>query len=432
MIGTADASTSSISSQPRMKIAVIFNEVPRAGGAFHQSINAVEQFRRVCGDLFDIQLFHEGNGGDVWLNDIDHKSTQLRETWASRFVEAAIQFVPRSISRRFKIVSPREKVLSSFGVDLVYFTSPNPLALLLRTLSCIVTFYDLCHRDFPEFPESTNFGGFDSRESFNWQALPKAVLVLVDSEVLKSHVCKFYGVQPHRVLVMPYGVSHYISRGSSHGEKMREKYSLVKPFLFYPAQFWAHKNHVRILQALGVLKRQGYLVDVAFAGGDKGARANVIAAALNLGVSDQVHFLGFVPSEDLAGLYSEALALVMPTYFGPTNIPPLEAWSLDVPVIYSKHLAEGIEEGVLAIDSDVPESIADAIEKVTRQSTRRDLIAGGRLCLDRVRQQVAATEEELREHLIRFARRRETWAWPQYDAGGSSEEQVERRAPLPR
>jgi glycosyltransferase involved in cell wall biosynthesis len=395
-----------------MKIAVIFSEVPQAGGAFHQSINAVDQIKRVCGDRFEIELFHPGSGADVWLSEIGLTSSPLCETWWSKSVESAIRFFPRSMSRRFKIVSPRETALLKRGVDLVYFTSPNMLATLLRQLNYVVTLYDLCHRDFPEFPEVREFSVFESRESYNWAVLQKAVLVIADSSVLKVNVCKLYGVHDDRVLVMPYGVSHYIELGKSDGKDLRMKYNLQNPFLFYPAQFWAHKNHVRILQALSLLKERGTVIDVAFCGSDKGGRADVEAASVRLGIADRVRFLGFVPSEDLAGLYSESLALIMPTYLGPTNIPPLEAWSRDVPVIYSKHLAAGIEDAVLAIDSDSPESIAQAIEKVKEEEVRQGLIAGGRRALDRIRKEIAAAEDVFHKHLVRFARRRESWSSP--------------------
>jgi glycosyltransferase involved in cell wall biosynthesis len=395
-----------------MKIAIIFSQVPQAGGAFHQSINAVEQINRVCGSTFDVEVFHTGAGKDIWWSELGLKSTRLRHTCWSRVVEALLRFLPRSVSRRFGIVSPRERFLLSRGVDLVYFTSPNVFAMFFRKLNYVVTLYDLCHRDFPEFPETRNFAAFESREAYNRNVLPKAILVIVDSDLLKSKVCKLYDVQDERVLVMPYGVSHYLAREDFAGASLRKKYNLERPFLFYPAQFWAHKNHVRILQALDLLKQRGSPVDVAFAGSDQGGRAHVEATSTRLGLANHVHFLGFVPSEDLGGLYSESLALIMPTYFGPTNIPPLEAWSRNVPVIYSKHLSTDIEDAVLAIDPDSPESIASAIEKVTLGEVRQGLIAGGDRCLNRVQKEIAASEQVFRERLIGFARRRETWESP--------------------
>ena len=50
-------------------------------------------------------------------------------------------------------------------------------------------------------------------------------------------------------------------------------------------------------------------------------------------LENQVRFVGFVSSEEINFLYSQALALVMPTYFGPTNMRPLEAFKLQVPVL---------------------------------------------------------------------------------------------------
>ena len=52
------------------------------------------------------------------------------------------------------------------------------------------------------------------------------------------------------------------------------------------------------------------------------------------GLTDQISIIGFVDSAELAALYRGAAALVMPTYFGPTNLPPLEAWAVGTPVIY--------------------------------------------------------------------------------------------------
>ena len=46
-------------------------------------------------------------------------------------------------------------------------------------------------------------------------------------------------------------------------------------------------------------------------------------------LNDQVRSLGYLPDEDISALYSGAVALVMPTFFGPTNIPFLEAWAMD-------------------------------------------------------------------------------------------------------
>ena len=54
-----------------------------------------------------------------------------------------------------------------------------------------------------------------------------------------------------------------------------------------------------------------------------------------LGLDNNVLFLGFVPIDEIYSFYRNATALVMATYFGPTNMPPIEAMELGCPVICS-------------------------------------------------------------------------------------------------
>ena len=70
--------------------------------------------------------------------------------------------------------------------------------------------------------------------------------------------------------------------------------------------------------------------------------------------------------------YRQSVALVMPTYFGPTNIPPLEAFSLGCPVCYSDFLAAGdqINDAVFPIDLEDPESLARALMTITEDSAQ--------------------------------------------------------------
>ena len=94
-----------------------------------------------------------------------------------------------------------------------------------------------------------------------------------------------------------------------------------------------------------------------------------------------VHFHGYVPAEDLPALYAEAVALVMPTLFGPTNIPILEAWALDCPVITSdvRGVREQAGDAAILVDLASPEAIAEAIRRVwLEEETRAEFARPGR------------------------------------------------------
>ena len=163
---------------------------------------------------------------------------------------------------------------------------------------------------------------------------------------------------------------------------LASKFGLNKPFLFYPAQFWAHKNHIGILKALRQLKdEQGSEIDVAFVGADFGNRDFVQKRAKELGLESQVHILGFVERDEMIALYREAFALAYTSTFGPENLPPLEAMALGCPVIAGA--VDGAQEqfgdAALLVDPYQPSDLADAIAKLMDdEKLKNTLIERGR------------------------------------------------------
>ena len=162
---------------------------------------------------------------------------------------------------------------------------------------------------------------------------------------------------------------------------IKTKYSLKGPYVFYLAQFWAHKNHIYLLQGLADLRsRYGLDVGAIFVGSDKGNLGYIKKSAVSLGVFDLVKFGGFVSNEEIPVLYKQSVALVMPTYFGPTNLPPLEAFELGVPVLYPDKpgLREQVGEAALLMDLKNPSSLADHLYSLlTDDILRSQLIAKG-------------------------------------------------------
>ena len=105
------------------------------------------------------------------------------------------------------------------------------------------------------------------------------------------------------------------------------------------------------------------------------------ALVRELGLGDQVRFLGYASDADMYPLYRMARMLVMPTFFGPSNIPYLEAWANDCPVITStaRGLPEQVGDAGVTIDPASVEAIAEAIWTVQHdEGLRERLIRNGR------------------------------------------------------
>jgi glycosyltransferase involved in cell wall biosynthesis len=78
--------------------------------------------------------------------------------------------------------------------------------------------------------------------------------------------------------------------------------------------------------------------------------------------------MGYVPDSDMAGFYRRARALVMLTYFGPINIPPLEAFAAGCPVATSciYGIPEQLDNAALLFDPRSLEQIHDCMVRLWR------------------------------------------------------------------
>ncbi|HLG83156.1 MAG TPA: glycosyltransferase family 1 protein [Bradyrhizobium sp.] len=244
----------------------------------------------------------------------------------------------------------------------------------------MVVVWDLQHRLQPWFPEVSANGNWQHRENLYAAVLGRAAAVIVGTEVGKREVERFFRVDPSRILIMPHPTPRIATAGPT-AQSVRQTYGITGDYLFYPAQFWAHKNHVNLLLALDLLKsRFDRPLSAVFVGADHGNLAHVKATAARLGLTDRVHFPGFIQREHLIELYRQAFALSYVTFFGPENLPPLEAFALRCPVIASEvsGAREQLQDAALFVDPTSPEQIADSVLRLAReQGLRQNLIDAG-------------------------------------------------------
>lgn len=225
---------------------------------------------------------------------------------------------------------PLAKQLIDEDCDFVIFPAQDALTYLMPVPS-IGVIHDLMHRFEPQFEEVASPCEFSKRE-FHYQLLAtQSKAILVDSPLGKEHAESCYPVAKGKCHVLPFisGIS------SDQVTDIRAKYQLPAKFFFYPAQFWEHKNHQTLLYALQQSLITHPDMQLVLVGSPKNAYQKVKQLIAQLKLDKHVNIVGLVPDEDMAGFYQHARALVMPTFFGPTNIPPLEAFALGCPVAVS-------------------------------------------------------------------------------------------------
>jgi glycosyltransferase involved in cell wall biosynthesis len=185
----------------------------------------------------------------------------------------------------------------------------------------------------------------------------------------------------------------------------------IGKYFFYPAQFWAHKNHCNLLLAFKEICEKYPELQIVFTGSDKGNLNYIIRLVANLKLNDRVLFLGFVSNQELFTLYSNALALVMPTLLGPTNMPLLEARELNCPIVCSNHKGhvEMLKDGAFYFDALNKDDIATQLERIINKHERHVLLEKSRLHERDSIFNVTIALERIQESFLELIPVRKTW-----------------------
>jgi glycosyltransferase involved in cell wall biosynthesis len=221
------------------------------------------------------------------------------------------------------------------------------------------------------FPEVSMNGCFEEREEFYTRTISKAFAVFCESNAGKEELVQYSRINSDRVFVVPIfpGEVAGLKLGSTEVEAEIDKLGLKgKRFFFYPAQFWSHKNHYNLLAAFRILLQNDPGLQLVLSGSDKGNLSYIRQVVKEWGLETQVQLPGFLSIASVHSLYRRAVAMVMPSFLGPTNMPLLEAQAIGCPVICSnlKGHREMLGDNAFYIEPGDPLSIADAMEKVLR------------------------------------------------------------------
>lgn len=190
----------------------------------------------------------------------------------------------------------------------------------------------------------------------------RSIGVFVDSDMGKKHCMEALGhMYDEKLYVLPFRVPNYL-----YETTIKEVFLKNKKFIFYPAQFFRLKNHINLLLAVYFLKRKGIYVNLLFTGKGKAGYDDVCDMVNMLDLEAQVEIIDYVDGAEMKYLLQEARAMIMPSYAGPTNIPPLEAMFMRCPIAVSDIFAmpEQVGEAGLLFDPKSIDDIADVLERL--------------------------------------------------------------------
>lgn len=191
--------------------------------------------------------------------------------------------------------------------------------------------------------------------------------IIVSSEDARADLARFIPEAAARTHVLNFVADVDEGAVASRAE-LETRHGFTGPYFFLPNQFWAHKNHAVVIEALGQMLRDGDPVLVLATGNPANPHApghfdTLMARAHALGVEDWFRPLGLVPRADLVGLMRGAVALINPSRFEGWSSTVEEAKSLGKRVVLSDiavHREQAPESGVFFAPDD-PAGLATAL-----------------------------------------------------------------------
>jgi glycosyltransferase involved in cell wall biosynthesis len=194
--------------------------------------------------------------------------------------------------------------------------------------------------------------------------------VIINSESLRREVMRYLDVDPGKLRLIPEAVDHDLFRPGDADEArahVAERYGVTRPFLLFVSSLWPYKNCEGLLRAFAAAKSElgDRQLAVVGPGRDVAYVAELKALAEQLGIADDVVWVGGVPLEETVQFYRAADVFVYPSFNETFGLPILEAMAAGCPVVTSDTSAMPETAGGCALLADPrdPESIADAIVK---------------------------------------------------------------------
>ena len=342
------------------RLGVVAVAGPANGGTYQYTLSMLDGLRHAQG--FAITIY--GDPANPDFKQLGFSIVSFREPYARQLGALAAERL------RIGLADP-------FAAEDVLLAPIYSLALLHTSKPFAYTLHDLQQLYYRQ-----NFSRIQRlwRHQIYTRVSARAGRIICESEYVKADIIRFYGLAGDRIAVIPappHG-NFLATPGEAKLQVVRSRLHLPQRFLFYPAHFWLHKNHMRLIEAFREVSREVGDLGLVLTGKEQEGYAGAMRAIEEFGLREKVVHLGYVTLEDIHAIYHLATALVMPSLFESISIPIYEAFQAGTPVAASNILAlpEQVGDAGLLFDPNSVASIRDAILQIVNDPVSAQARAG--------------------------------------------------------
>lgn len=260
------------------------------------------------------------------------------------------------------------RILRANGVNLLFcpFTAPIYNEPNIPTISIV---YDLQHRAYPQFFSPVEVANRDTTLTLVSQKVD--AIICISEYTRQTLLTHFSQIKPERTQTIHVCIHSRLTTNTTEPAPLIELGLAERPFMFYPANFWLHKNHRLLLTAYSILlrRRPELDLDLVFTGALVEPEQELRVAVERMGLKDRVHFLGYLSDGQLATVFAGCQFIIYPSLYEGFGIPLLEAFAYGKPVLcsHATSLPEIGGDAALYFDPRKPTEIVQAIESLLDQ-----------------------------------------------------------------
>lgn len=266
--------------------------------------------------------------------------------------------------RNYLVLNDLSTFCKKRGIEILH--CPFQYVPLIKDVKVITTLHDVQELHFPEF-FSAEVRAYRANAYLDF--LTRADIVIVSYNHIKNDLIKYFDVAPGKIKTVLLKMDNlWVQKYENIDLETLPNNLDTVPYIFYPANLWPHKNHLKLLESIALLRdEENILVNAVFTGDmNKEHAKKIIERGNELKLSNQINFLGIVTEQTLISLYKKARAVVIPTFYEAGSFPLMESIFLGAPVICSNvtSLPETIGNNDFLFDPNDNRSIASILKKI--------------------------------------------------------------------
>jgi len=248
-------------------------------------------------------------------------------------------------------------------IDVLH--SPHYTMPIAKPCKSVVTFCDMTFQLFPEKHELAKRIIFPKMMRLSSHYAEKLIAI---SESTRQDVIRLLKVSPDKIISIPLAAtSDYRVIQANQVKDVCDRYNLIPhKYIYYVGTLEPRKNVPLLIEAYSKLPSEFHNIPLVIAGKKGWLYEKIFEIVKILNLEERVHFLGYVPDEDLIALYNGTRVCVYPSLYEGFGLPVLESMQCGAPVITTNvsSMPEVAGNAALLVTPNDPEGLSKALWRV--------------------------------------------------------------------